>query len=125
MNEEIKILLVEDDTFLLNMYADKFRSEGFEVVIAENGVEAIQMANAEVPDIILLDIMLPKKNGFEVLAELKNNKITKAIPVILLTNLSQRDEVKKGMELGAVDFLIKAHFMPNEVVEKVKKLINS
>ena len=69
----------------------------------------------------MLDILLPKKNGFEVLDALKKDTATKTIPVILLTNLSQRDDVKKGLDLGAADYLIKAHFMPNEVVAKIKK----
>ncbi len=119
----IKILIVEDDTFLLNMYADKFRAEKFDVSVADNGIKALKLAQENKPEIILLDILLPKKNGFEVLEELKANKETKSIVVILLTNLSQKDEIKKGMDLGAKDFLIKAHFMPNEVVAKVKKLL--
>ncbi|PIR92867.1 response regulator [Candidatus Falkowbacteria bacterium CG10_big_fil_rev_8_21_14_0_10_43_10] len=122
-NKNIKILLVEDDSFLLNMYADKFQSENFEVFTADSGDRALKIAQDKIPDIILLDIMLPKKDGFEVLRELQKEASTKAIPVILLTNLSQREEVKKGLELGAKDFLIKAHFMPNEVVEKVKSVL--
>jgi len=114
---------VEDDSFLLNMYADKFQSENFEVFTADSGDRALKIAQDKIPDIILLDIMLPKKDGFEVLRELQKEASTKAIPVILLTNLSQREEVKKGLELGAKDFLIKAHFMPNEVVEKVKSVL--
>jgi len=120
----IKILIVEDDTFLLNMYADKFRAEKFDVSVADNGIKALKLAQENKPEIILLDILLPKKNGFEVLEELKANKETSNIAVILLTNLSQKEEVKKGMDLGAKDFLIKAHFMPNEVVKKVKQLLS-
>lgn len=120
MNKNTKILLVEDDTFLLNMYADKFRAEDFEVFTADNGAKAVELAKQNIPDVILLDVILPEMDGFEVLTELKKDSSTKGIPVILLTNLSQKEEVKKGLELGAKDFLIKAHFMPNEVVEKVK-----
>ena len=121
--KNIKILLAEDDIFLLNMYAEKFRTENFDVIIADDGIKALKTAKNEVPDVILLDIMLPKINGFEVLAELKKDMATKNIPVILLTNLSQKDDINKGIELGAKDFLIKAHFMPNEVVDKVKKIL--
>lgn len=124
MNKTLKILLVEDDNFLLGMYVDKFRTEGFEVFVADNGAKAIKLTKEKMPDIILLDVMLPKMNGFEVLRELQKDADIKNIPVILLTNLSQNDDVKKGLELGAKDFLIKAHFMPQEVVAKVKKILS-
>lgn len=123
MANKIKILLIEDDTFLLNMYATKFELEGFEIVSADDGEKALKIISKEKPDIILLDVLLPKMDGFEVLKELKNNEETKTIPVILLTNLSQRDDVEQGLKLGAVDYLIKAHFMPTEVVEKIKKIL--
>ena len=76
------------------------------------------------PDVIFLDIMMPKMNGFEVLEKLKSDNKVSKIPVILLTNLSQKDEIERAMNLGAADFLIKAHFRPSEVVEKIKKLLN-
>jgi DNA-binding response OmpR family regulator len=123
MAKKIKILLIEDDAFLLSMYATKFELEGFEIISADDGEKALKMAGKEKPDIILLDVLLPKMDGFEVLKELKKNEETKATPVILLTNLSQRDDVEKGLALGAVDYLIKAHFMPTEVVEKIKKIL--
>lgn len=120
-NNDIKILLVEDDAFLLKMYTAKFEAENFKTLTADNGIKAINIAKEKKPDVILLDILLPKIDGFEVLQALKENVRTKNIPVILLTNLSQKEEVKKGLDLGASDFLIKAHFMPAEVVEKVKQ----
>ncbi|MEI6597200.1 MAG: response regulator [bacterium] len=122
--EKIKILLVEDDLFLMGMYATKFELENFKVVVAEDGEKAIRIAAKEMPDIVLLDIMLPKQNGFEVLKQLKADKATVNIPVILLTNLSQKDEIDKGLKMGAVDYLVKAHFMPSEVVDKIKKMLN-
>lgn len=121
--DQIKILLIEDDPFLLSMYATKFGLENFAVVTAEDGEKGLKAAQKESPDIILLDLLLPKMNGFEVLTELKKSEATKKIPVILLTNLSQRDDVERGLKLGAVDYLIKAHFMPSEVVEKIKKAL--
>ena len=124
MANKIKILLIEDDPFLLSMYATKFELEGFEIISADDGEKALKAASKEKPDIILLDVLLPKMDGFEVLKELKKNEETKAVPVILLTNLSQRDDVEKGLALGAVDYLIKAHFMPTEVVEKIKKILS-
>lgn len=119
-----KILLVEDDSFLISMYTTKFELENFEVVAAEDGEKGLSLAAEEKPDIILLDILLPKMNGFEVLKELKNNKETSQIPVILLTNLSQKNEIEQGLALGAQDYLIKAHFMPSEVMDKIKKVLN-
>lgn len=122
--EKIKILLVEDDPFLLSMYNTKFELENFKVVTADDGEKGLKLALKEIPDIILLDIMLPKMDGFEVLRAIKSDEKVKRIPVILLTNLSQKEKVKEGLALGADDYLIKAHFMPSEVVEKIKKLIN-
>ncbi len=122
--DKIKILLVEDDSFLLGMYATKFEMEDFKVVMAEDGEKAIRVAQKELPALILLDIILPKLNGFEVLKQLKANPATAKIPVILLTNLSQKDEIEQGLKMGAEDYLIKAHFMPSEVVEKIKKVLN-
>ena len=123
-SSKIKILLVEDDPFLLSMYNTKFELENFKVVTAEDGEKGLKLALKELPDVILLDIMLPRMDGFEVLKALKADKKTSGIPVILLTNLSQKEKVKEGLSLGANDYLIKAHFMPSEVVEKIKKLIN-
>lgn len=118
-----KILIVEDDSFLLSMYATKFEVEGFEVIMAEDGEKGLRLAKKELPDMILLDILLPKMNGFEVLKALKEDETTKNLKVLLLTNLSQRAEVDQGFDFGAVDYLIKAHFMPSEVVAKVKKIL--
>lgn len=122
-NDTIKILLVEDDTFLVEMYTTKFELEGFEVVSAEDGKRGLELAKKENPDVILLDILMPKMDGFEVLDELKADAVTKDIPVILLTNLGQQDDIKKGFEKGAVGYLVKAHFMPSEVVDKIKGIL--
>jgi len=103
---------------LLGMYATKFEMENFKVITAEDGEKAVRAALKELPDIILLDIILPKQNGFEVLRQLKADQSTANVPVILLTNLSQKDEIEQGLKLGAEDYLIKAHFMPSEVVKK-------
>ncbi len=121
--EKIKILLIEDDSFLLNMYATKFELENYKVLMAEDGERGLKIAQKDLPDVILLDVMLPKMNGFEVLKELKNNRTTAQIPVILLTNLSQKGEIDQGIALGAKDYLVKAHFMPSEVVHKIKKVL--
>ncbi len=122
-NKQIKILLIEDDPFLLSMYSTKFTLEKFQVIAAEDGEKGWRLASECKPDIILLDILMPKMNGFEVLEKLKADEATKRVPVILLTNLNQKDEIERGMSLGADDYLIKAHFMPSEVVEKIKNII--
>lgn len=117
------ILLVEDDEFLAELYATKLTLEGYKVNLALDGLKGLKLAKEKKPSLILLDILLPKLDGFGVLTELKKDQETKDIPVILLTNLSQRNEVKKGLDLGAIDYLIKAHFMPSEVVAKIKKYL--
>jgi DNA-binding response OmpR family regulator len=117
------ILLIEDDEFLAELYATKLNLEGFEVALANTGEKGLKMIKDKKPDLVLLDIILPKMDGFEILKNVKADPGLKNIPIILLTNLSQKDEVKKGLELGAVDYLIKAHFMPSEVVKKIKNVI--
>lgn len=121
--KQIHVLLVEDDTFLANIYKTKFEMEGFKVDHAPNGEAGLRQAQKKEPDVILLDILLPKMDGYSVLEELKKDKKTSKIPVILLTNLGQKDDVEKGLSLGAADYLIKAHFKPSETVEKVKKVL--
>lgn len=124
-DKQIHVLLVEDDTFLANIYKTKFEMEHFKITVAENGEAGFTEAKKKQPDIILLDILLPKMDGFSVLEKLKADDATKAIPVIMLTNLGQKDDVEKGFELGAADYLIKAHFKPSETVDKVKKVLGS
>ena len=118
------ILLVEDDEFLAELYATKLNLEDFEVALATDGEKGLKIIKEKKPDLVLLDIILPKLDGFEILKIMKADKKLKTIPVILLTNLSQKDEVKRGLALGADDYLIKAHFMPSEVVKKIKQTIN-
>jgi DNA-binding response OmpR family regulator len=122
--KKIKILLVEDDTFLLEMYSTKFNLEGFDVATAADGEEGLKLAKKEKPDIILLDVLMPKIDGFTVLKKLKKDSQTKAIPVVLLTNLGQKNDIDKGLKDGAEGYLIKAHFIPSEVVSKIKKILS-
>lgn len=121
--QKIKVLLVEDDTFLLEMYSTKFNLEGFEVFTAPDGEEGIKLAKKEKPDIILLDVLMPKVDGFTALKKLKKDPQTKNIPVVLLTNLGQKNDIDKGLKEGAEGYLIKAHFIPSEVVVKIKKIL--
>lgn len=123
-DSQVHVLLVEDDTFLSNIYQKKFEMEGFKVSTADNGEAGLAAAQKKNPDIILLDVLLPKMDGFTVLEKLKKIDGVKDVPVILLTNLGQKDDVEKGLNLGAVDYLIKAHFKPGETVEKVRKALS-
>lgn len=119
---KINLLIVEDDVFLADLYKTKFGMEGFKVHVAYDGEKGLELARKHSPDVILLDIVLPKLDGFATLKGLKEDKGLSGIPVILLTNLSQKADVEKGLKMGAADYLIKAHFMPSEVVGKIKKL---
>lgn len=121
----IPILIVEDDVFLADLYKVKFELEGFDVYVAYDGEKGLELISKKKPAVILLDLILPKINGFVVLENIKKDKKLKDIPVILLTNLSQKADVEKGLALGASDYLIKAHFMPSEVVAKIKELVKA
>lgn len=119
-----KIMIVEDDTFVMDIYQTKLVQEGFEAVAAINGLEAMKKLADLQPDLILLDIIMPYMDGLEVLKKIKSEERLKNIPIILLTNLSQKEEISQGLELGANDYLIKSHFTPSEVLEKIKKYLN-
>jgi CheY-like chemotaxis protein len=120
-----KILIVEDDSFVMDIYQTKLAQSGFDVMLAVNGLEAIKKIEKEgdLPDLILLDIIMPYMDGLEVLKKLKENERCKNVPVILLTNLSQKEEIEEGLKLGASDYLIKSHFTPSEVLEKVNNYL--
>lgn len=123
-----KILLVEDDAILVEMYQAKFELEGHTVRVATNGEECLQVLKEFRPELILLDILMPKLNGFHVLKEIKKQPDMRQIPVILLTNLGQA-EVDMNQELaralGVNDYLIKSHHTPDEVVQKADKVLRS
>ena len=121
--KKIKILLIEDEEMLANMYEVKFNNEGFDIVKALDGAEGLEKSKTINPDFILLDIIMPKMDGFSVLTALKEDPKTKDIPVLLLTNLGQDEDITRGNELGAVGYLVKANITPSEVVEAVKKQI--
>ena len=119
----IKILVIEDDKFLRELIVRGLKKEKFEVVFAIDGEEGVKKTEEEKPDLILLDLMLPGIDGFEVLEQIKKNSSIASIPVIILSNLGQKDDIDRGIELGAVDFLVKAHFTPGEIVTKVKAVL--
>lgn len=113
-------MIVEDDSFVLDIYQTKLSQEGYNVIEARNGVEAMKKLEKEKPDLVLLDIVMPYMDGIEVLKKMKESDELKNVPVILLTNLSQKEEINVGLGLGASDYLIKSHFTPSEVMEKIK-----
>lgn len=119
-----RILLIDDDALLLRMYQSKLVEDGFEVDVATDGVPGLQKASEVKPDLILLDIMMPKLDGLEVLRKLKENELTKNIPVIVLTNVGGSEEdVERGLSLGAVAYLVKAAYTSKEVVQKIKEIL--
>lgn len=119
-----KVLLVDDDALLVRMYQKKLENDGYEVATAQDGDVVLAKVSEFKPDLILLDIMMPKVDGLKVLSKLKENKKTSKIPVILLTNIGGSDEdINRGLELGAVAYLVKASNKPAEVVAKVKEIL--
>ncbi len=121
--ENPRILIVEDDDFLLQMYAAKLELENFIVYTAMTGPQGLKVAQKEMPDLILLDLNLPEMDGFTVLQNLKNDATTKNIPVLVLTNFAQKENIDRCLDLGAEDYLIKAHFVPSEVIAKIKNIL--
>ncbi len=120
---KLKILIIEDDKSLAKIIEGSLDPKKFEVILAMEADEALDKAILEKPAVIILDILLPGKNGFECLKELKEHRKTRNIPVIILSNLGQEQEIRKGLELGAVDYLVKANFTIDEVVDKILKYL--
>ena len=118
-----KILLVEDDPFLLDIYTTKLKKAGFPLEVAVEGEEALKKAKEVKPDLIILDIVLPQLDGWEILQRIKSDPDTKDAKVIILSNLGQKGEVEKGIEMGASKYLIKAHYTPSQIVEEIKKIL--
>lgn len=118
-NNKNKLLIVEDENTIRSMYTAKFESDGFEVISADNGATGLEMAKKELPDLILLDIILPQLDGFSVLKSLKEDAKTKNIPVVMLTNLGTNEDRVKGQKMGAVDYIVKASLPPAEISEKI------
>jgi len=118
-----KILIIEDDKFLRELIVKKLVKEGYEISEAVDGEEGIKKVKEEKPDLVLLDLILPGIDGFEVLSRTKEDPALSQIPVIILSNLGQKEEVERGLKLGAIDYLIKAHFTPGEIIEKIRVIL--
>lgn len=117
----IKIVLVEDDRFLAKILIFRLEQEGFEVALASDGGSAVGIVRSKKPEIVLLDLVLPKKSGFEVLEELKRDPELVGIPVVILSNLGQQSDIDRGRQLGAIDYLVKANFSIQEIIAKIKE----
>ncbi|PIW35196.1 MAG: response regulator [Candidatus Nealsonbacteria bacterium CG15_BIG_FIL_POST_REV_8_21_14_020_37_12] len=118
-----KVLFIEDESALQKTFGDILKQEGYEMISALDGETGTRLAKAQKPDLILLDLILPRVNGFEVLKKLKGDKETKDIPVIVLTNLEGIGDVEKAIELGATTYLVKAQYSLEEVVQKIKQAL--
>ncbi len=117
-----KIIWVEDDNFLGGLVSKRLAKEGAEIIYAITGEEALKKIKENKPDLILLDIMLPSINGFEILKAVKNNEEYKNVPVVLFSNLNKKEDIDKGMKLGAKEFLVKSNVSLDQVVEKLKEV---
>ena len=117
-----KILIIEDETALLYALQSQLSAEGFETYIADDGEKALKIIGSNKPDAIVLDIILPKIDGWQLLKKIKRDSRTKNIPVIMISNLSDEPSRKRGIELGAKDYLAKINYGIGELVEKIKEL---
>ncbi len=126
MAEETKkrILLVEDDSFLSNLLRVRFQKEGIDVVLAKDGEEAIKKMIEDSLSLVLLDLILPKKSGFEVLEQISSDPQIANVPVIIISNLGQTSDIERGKSLGAIEYFVKAKVSINDLVEKIKEYIN-
>ena len=116
-----KILIIEDEEIILDLLQKKLSQEGYEISVAKDGEEGLKLMKEVKPDLVLLDIVMPKIGGFEVMEEMQKEDQLKSIPVIVVSNSGQPVEIDKAQALGAKDWLIKTEFDPKEVVEKVKR----
>lgn len=118
-----KVLIVEDDQLIARMYQKIFTFEHFDVVMAANGEEGLDKARSEKPTLVLLDVMMPKMNGLEVLEKLKADPATKAIPVIMLTNLAGQQDAETALSKGAVKYIVKSQYDPKQIADMVKEIL--
>lgn len=118
-----KILLAEDDPFLTDIYKTKFKEAGLDLKIVSDGSEVLEKTKEEKPDLVLLDIVLPQMDGWEIIKSLRSDTSLKGLKIVFLSNLGQKEEVEKGMKLGADGYLIKSNFTPSEVVNEIKKYL--
>ncbi len=122
-----KILLIEDDIFLSSLLKNRFQKEGIEIIHSKDGEEAVKVLSTTKPDLILLDIMLPKKSGFEIMEEIRSDPQLQIqdVPIVIISNLGQPEDISKGERLGAAGYLIKAKTSIDDLIEKVKSFLSA
>lgn len=120
-----KVLIIEDDKFIASLITQKLKEAGFDIELALDAEEGLKKIEARIPDILLLDLILPGIDGFEVLKKLKKDERTKHMPIIILSNLGGRDDVDKGIIMGADAYLIKSNIMPQDVIKKIQEVLKS
>ncbi len=118
-----KILLVEDDPFLIDIYSTKLGEAGFKVFIVKDGEKVLETAKSNKPNLIILDIVLPGVDGWQILKQIKQESGLKETKIIILSNLSQKEEIEKGLSLGADRYFIKSDYTPSQVLEEINKLL--
>jgi DNA-binding response OmpR family regulator len=121
MHEDKLVLVVEDDEFYSDIYKRKFKAEGISAIVVGNGTMALESARTKKPKLVLLDGVLPGKDGFEILKDLKADADIKDIKVIMLSNLSQDEDIQRAKKMGAIDYIVKANISMEEIVKRVKK----
>jgi DNA-binding response OmpR family regulator len=119
------ILLVEDDPFLVDIYTEKFKMAGFNVETVGDGEKTLDNIKEKNPDIIVLDLVLPHMDGWEILKKIKEEESLKRIPVIIFSNLGQKSDIEKSLSMGAEKYLIKSQYTPSEVTAEIKKILNN
>lgn len=120
-----KILILEDEEIILDLLSKKLLQEGYEVKTARNGKEGMLMMEKEIPDLVLTDVIMPEKNGFDVISEMKQSEALKNVPIIIISNSGQPVEIDKAKALGVSDWVIKTEFDPNEIIQKVDKILGT
>lgn len=123
-NSEKKILIIEDEKILSDILSGKFKDEGYQVFVAADGIDGLKQMRDLKPDLVFLDLVMPRKDGMDVLEEVKDDKDLKKIPIVVISNSGQQTEIERIVGLGVRDYIIKAQFSPDEVLEKVKKYLN-
>lgn len=120
-----KILILEDEEIILDLLSNRLSGQGYEVKTARNGKEGMLMMEKEIPDLVLTDVVMPEKNGFDVISEMKQNELLRNVPIIIISNSGQPVEIDKAKELGVSDWVIKTEFDPQEIIQKVDKVLRT
>jgi DNA-binding response OmpR family regulator len=120
-----KILFIEDDPLINKIYSTRLKADGHEVFTAENGEEGLKMAGDIQPDVVVLDVMMPRVDGFAVLEKLRSDDRFKNRPILMYSNLNNEDEIKRAKQMGVTEFLVKANLSPTQMVAKIKQYIDS